>query len=79
MTEARRTLDWEKQLALSIDPEKAALIHGVQVNILAIMYHVPCVVVLVCISCYQNSVVMKKKKKNYSNLVSIFSNSGTVS
>jgi phosphomethylpyrimidine synthase len=28
MTEARRTLDWEKQLALSIDPEKAALIHG---------------------------------------------------
>jgi len=24
MTEARRTLDWEKQLALSIDPEKAA-------------------------------------------------------
>ena len=28
MTEARRTLDWEKQLALSIDPEKAAKIHG---------------------------------------------------
>jgi phosphomethylpyrimidine synthase len=27
MTEARRTLDWEKQLALSIDPEKAAKIH----------------------------------------------------
>jgi len=28
MTEARRTLDWEKQLALSIDPELAAKIHG---------------------------------------------------
>ena len=28
MTEARRTLDWEKQLALSIDPEQAAKIHG---------------------------------------------------
>ena len=28
MTEARRTLDWEKQLALSIDPEKAAKNHG---------------------------------------------------
>ena len=28
MTEARRTLDWEKQIALSIDPEKAAKIHG---------------------------------------------------
>ena len=28
MTEARRTLDWEKQLALSIDPERAAKIHG---------------------------------------------------
>ena len=28
MTEARRTLDWEKQLALSNDPEKAAKIHG---------------------------------------------------
>ena len=28
MSEARRTLDWEKQLALSIDPEKAALIHS---------------------------------------------------
>ncbi len=28
MTEARRTLDWEKQLALSIDPEEAARIHG---------------------------------------------------
>ena len=28
MTEARRTLDWEKQLALSIDPENAAKIHG---------------------------------------------------
>ena len=28
MTEARRTLDWEKQLALSIDPEAAAKIHS---------------------------------------------------
>ena len=28
MTEARRTLDWEKQLALSIEPELAAKIHG---------------------------------------------------
>ncbi|MDP6897956.1 MAG: phosphomethylpyrimidine synthase ThiC [Candidatus Nitrosopelagicus sp.] len=28
MSEARRTLDWEKQLALSIDPELAAKIHG---------------------------------------------------
>ena len=28
MTEARRTLDWEKQIALSIDPEKAAMIHS---------------------------------------------------
>ncbi|RNJ76062.1 MAG: phosphomethylpyrimidine synthase ThiC [Nitrosopumilus sp. H13] len=28
MTEARRTLDWERQLALSIDPEKAAIIHS---------------------------------------------------
>ena len=28
MTEARRTLDWEKQLALSIDPELAAKIHA---------------------------------------------------
>lgn len=28
MTEARRTLDWEKQIALSIDPEKAAQIHS---------------------------------------------------
>src|SRR3989304_1998963 len=28
MTEARRTLDWEKQIALSIDPEEAARIHG---------------------------------------------------
>lgn len=28
MTEARRTLDWEKQIALSIDPEEAAKIHG---------------------------------------------------
>ena len=28
MTEARRTLDWETQLALSIDPEKAAKIHA---------------------------------------------------
>ena len=28
MTEARRTLDWEKQLALSIDPETAAKIHS---------------------------------------------------
>jgi len=28
MTEARRTLDWEKQLALSIDPENAARIHS---------------------------------------------------
>lgn len=27
MSEARRTLDWEKQLALSIDPEEAAKIH----------------------------------------------------
>ncbi len=27
MTEARRTLDWEKQLSLSIDPEKAKEIH----------------------------------------------------
>ena len=28
MTEARRTLDWESQLALSIDPEAAARIHS---------------------------------------------------
>jgi len=28
MTEARRTLDWEKQLALSIDPEEAVKIHN---------------------------------------------------
>lgn len=28
MTEARRTLDWEKQIALSIDPEAAAKIHN---------------------------------------------------
>ena len=28
MSEARRTLDWEKQLALSIDPEQAAKIHS---------------------------------------------------
>ncbi len=28
MTEARRTLDWETQLALSIDPEEAAKIHS---------------------------------------------------
>ena len=28
MSRARRTLDWESQLALSIDPEKAALIHS---------------------------------------------------
>jgi len=28
MTEARRTLDWETQLALSIDPEEAARIHS---------------------------------------------------
>jgi len=28
MSEARRTLDWEKQLSLSIDPEAAAKIHG---------------------------------------------------
>ena len=28
MTEARRTLDWETQLALSIDPENAAKIHA---------------------------------------------------
>ena len=28
MTEARRTLDWERQLALSIDPEEAARIHS---------------------------------------------------
>ena len=28
MTEARRTLDWETQLALSIDPEKAVKIHS---------------------------------------------------
>lgn len=28
MTEARRTLDWERQIALSIDPEEAARIHG---------------------------------------------------
>jgi phosphomethylpyrimidine synthase len=27
MTEARRTLNWEKQLSLSIDPENAAKIH----------------------------------------------------
>ena len=27
MTEARRTLNWEKQLALSIDPENAKYIH----------------------------------------------------
>ena len=28
MTEARRSLDWERQIALSIDPEAAAKIHG---------------------------------------------------
>jgi len=28
MSDARRTLDWEKQLALSIDPEEAARIHS---------------------------------------------------
>lgn len=28
MSHARRTLDWERQLALSIDPEKAARIHS---------------------------------------------------
>ena len=28
MTEARRTLDWDAQLALSIDPEKAVIIHS---------------------------------------------------
>ncbi|MDA7960793.1 MAG: phosphomethylpyrimidine synthase ThiC [Nitrosopumilus sp.] len=28
MTEARRKLDWERQIALSIDPEKAARIHA---------------------------------------------------
>lgn len=28
MSRARRTLDWERQLALSIDPEKAARIHS---------------------------------------------------
>lgn len=28
MTEARRTLDWEKQIALAIDPEEAARIHN---------------------------------------------------
>lgn len=28
MSEARRTLDWEKQISLSIDPEEAAKIHG---------------------------------------------------
>ena len=28
MSHARRTLDWETQLALSIDPEKAARIHS---------------------------------------------------
>ncbi len=28
MSEARRTLDWAKQIALSIDPEEAAKIHG---------------------------------------------------
>lgn len=28
MSEARRTLDWEKQIALSIDPEEAARIHS---------------------------------------------------
>lgn len=27
MTEARRTLTWEKQLSLSIDPEKAIDVH----------------------------------------------------
>ncbi|HXT84161.1 MAG TPA: phosphomethylpyrimidine synthase ThiC, partial [Verrucomicrobiae bacterium] len=27
MTEARRTLDWEKQISLSIDPENARKIH----------------------------------------------------
>ena len=27
ITEARRTLNWEKQIALSIDPEQAAKIH----------------------------------------------------
>jgi len=79
MTEARRTLDWEKQLALSIDPEKAALIHGRTGQHPEIMYRVLCVVVLVCISCYQNNVSTKKKRKNYNKLISIFSNSGTVS
>ncbi|HXG73618.1 MAG TPA: phosphomethylpyrimidine synthase ThiC [Candidatus Nitrosotenuis sp.] len=28
MTEARRTLDWERQISLSIDPEEAARIHN---------------------------------------------------
>lgn len=28
MSEARRTLDWERQISLSIDPEEAARIHG---------------------------------------------------
>jgi len=28
MTEARRTLNWEKQISLAIDPEKAAMIHN---------------------------------------------------
>jgi phosphomethylpyrimidine synthase len=27
MTDARRTLDWEKQISLSIDPENARKIH----------------------------------------------------
>jgi phosphomethylpyrimidine synthase len=27
MTEARRTLDWEKQISLSINPEEAERIH----------------------------------------------------
>ena len=28
ITEARRTLNWEKQISLAIDPEKAAAIHN---------------------------------------------------
>jgi len=45
MTEARRTLDWEKQLALSIDPENAAKIHGRTGQHLEIMCLVQCVAV----------------------------------
>ena len=45
MTEARRTLDWEKQISLSIDPENARKVHyRHDEHIKAIMFRVPCVV-----------------------------------